>query len=169
MAEPETEPWRRLRQALKELRARERERIQMSRRYFGLFQYAFGAIVITDQQGIIIAWNPAAEDILGWSAKEAIGQNVELLIVPPADRREHRAAIERFLRTGEPRIHGRREVVGVLCKDGVEIPVETSIWPIRGVGGSVEFGKIMFPIEKLVDLRDARGDFDRGSDSEQRK
>lgn len=42
------------------------------------------AAVCTDRDGIIVSWNPAAEEQFGWSAAEAIGRSLELIV--PADR-----------------------------------------------------------------------------------
>ncbi len=38
------------------------------------------AIILSDAKGIITYWNRGAEEIYGWSAKEAIGQNVHTLL-----------------------------------------------------------------------------------------
>lgn len=39
-------------------------------------------LVIMDLEGKIVAWNPSAETILGWSAEEAIGQSVDIIFTP---------------------------------------------------------------------------------------
>jgi PAS domain S-box-containing protein len=38
------------------------------------------AIILSDAKGLITYWNRGAEEIYGWSAKEAIGQNVHTLL-----------------------------------------------------------------------------------------
>src|SRR5690606_4345245 len=43
------------------------------------------AIIAKDLDGVIIVWNPAAERIFGYSAEEALGRNIEMLI--PEDHR----------------------------------------------------------------------------------
>jgi len=40
------------------------------------------AVITTDLDGVVIYWNPAAEQLYGWSAAEAIGRNINSLTVP---------------------------------------------------------------------------------------
>ena len=40
------------------------------------------AIISTDGEGRIASWNPAAEHIFGYSAREAIGQSAALIFTP---------------------------------------------------------------------------------------
>jgi PAS domain S-box-containing protein len=51
------------------------------------------AIMCMDMAGIITAWNPAAERILGWPAHEALGRCVEMFFTPE-DRAHGRLAVE---------------------------------------------------------------------------
>jgi PAS domain S-box-containing protein len=56
------------------------------------------AVVFCDLDGIIRVWNGGAEKVFGWSAAEAIGQNLDM-IIPERMRKAHwdgfNAAIER--------------------------------------------------------------------------
>ena len=45
-----------------------------------IFDRVGNAIILSDAKGIITYWNRGAEEIYGWSAKEAIGQNVHTLL-----------------------------------------------------------------------------------------
>jgi len=40
------------------------------------------AVITTDAEGIVVGWNPAAEDLYGWTADEAVGRNIATLSVP---------------------------------------------------------------------------------------
>ena len=51
------------------------------------------AIVATEQDGLVTAWNTGAERTLGWSAKEMIGEKVDRFFTPE-DRAEGRPQIE---------------------------------------------------------------------------
>jgi len=53
-----------------------------------IFELVYDAIVLYDLQDRIIAWNRSAEDLYGWSAQEAIGQNIHNLL------KTHRSATE---------------------------------------------------------------------------
>jgi rsbT co-antagonist protein RsbR len=58
------------------------------------------ATLEADDQGIIRRWNPAAEQIFGWSAAEAIGKNAIELVVPGLAR-EHVEGIVGALLSGQ--------------------------------------------------------------------
>ena len=81
--------------------------------YAAIVQYSDDAIISKDREGIITSWNPAAERIYGYSAEEAIGQPISILI-PPHRRGEERRILERVL-AGDRLDHYETER---LTKDG---------------------------------------------------
>ncbi len=88
------------------------------------------AFVCTDAASRITLWNRAAEAMFGWSAREALGQSIDL-IIPQVHRKGHHAGVARIL-GGEPtKLVGRTVEVPALCKAGHEIPIELSLamWP----------------------------------------
>jgi PAS domain S-box-containing protein len=90
------------------------------------------AIVSKTLEGIITSWNGAAEKLFGYTAQEAIGQSI-FMIVPP-DRRDEEISILARLRQGE-----RVEHFETLrsAKDGRQVPISLSISPIRDSTGTV--------------------------------
>lgn len=40
------------------------------------------AVITTDPDGVIVYWNPAAEQLYGWTAREAVGRNIAELAIP---------------------------------------------------------------------------------------
>ena len=40
------------------------------------------AVITTDPDGVVVHWNPAAEQLYGWTAQEAIGRNIATLAIP---------------------------------------------------------------------------------------
>ncbi|GAB4147637.1 MAG: hypothetical protein Fur0037_15860 [Planctomycetota bacterium] len=83
-------------------------------------------IITIDQEGRIDTFNHAAENLFGYTAAEALGKNVSILM-PPPHRDEHDGYIRRYIRTGERRIIGiGREVTG-LRKDGTTFPIDLSV------------------------------------------
>lgn len=90
------------------------------------------AIASKSLDGVIKTWNKAAEKMFGYTAEEAIGQNV-LFIIPPELQKEEKEII-RQLKKGN-RIHHFETVrVG---KSGKRINVSLSISPIKNSAGEV--------------------------------
>jgi PAS domain S-box-containing protein len=90
------------------------------------------AIVSKSLDGIIQSWNAAAERIFGYSAAEAIGKPINL-IIPPELQDEERYILER-LRQGERIEHF--ETVR-LSKGGDHIDISLTISPLRDATGQV--------------------------------
>jgi PAS domain S-box-containing protein len=89
------------------------------------------AILGKDLNGIIKSWNAAAERLFGYTAAEAIGQPVVMLI--PNDRKDEETLILERIRSGE-RIHF--ETVRVR-KDGSTVQVSITTSPIRAPEGHI--------------------------------
>jgi PAS domain S-box-containing protein len=60
---------------------------------------ASDAIVTVDRTGKITSWNHGAEQLFGYSTKEAIGQTL-ILIIPPEHRPRHVAAFHAAMDSG---------------------------------------------------------------------
>lgn len=90
------------------------------------------AIVSKDLNGIITSWNKAAERMFGYTANEAIGQSI-ILIIPP-DRKEEESSILARLARGE-RIDHFQTVRQ--RKDGTQLDVSVTISPVRDLSGKV--------------------------------
>jgi diguanylate cyclase (GGDEF)-like protein/PAS domain S-box-containing protein len=91
------------------------------------------AIISADAEDRIVFWNPAAERIFGYTAAEAIGQPVTLLM-PPEYQADHSDGLTRVARGGAPRIMGQMVEVEGLRKDGSVFPIEMSLsrWQAGG-------------------------------------
>lgn len=111
-------------------------------------------IISINESGEIHGFNPAAEQIFGYSQQEALGKNVNLLMPEPA-RSEHGAHISRYLRTGQGKVLGvrGREVVAVR-KNGEQFPMEISVSEMM-LGGQRYFIGIVRDIteRKLAELK----------------
>jgi PAS domain S-box-containing protein len=93
------------------------------------------AFVSMDQNGNIIAWNKAAEEMFGWPQAKVMGKSLAAVIVPERYREAHARGLDRFLRTGKgPMLNSRVELLA-LHRDGSEFPVEVSITAVRVRGG----------------------------------
>jgi PAS domain S-box-containing protein len=90
------------------------------------------AIISKDLNGIILSWNPGAERIYGYTAAEAVGQPVTMLI--PADRPDEEPYILDRIRRGVRVDHYetvRRH------KDGTIIDVSLTVSPVRDAEGRI--------------------------------
>src|ERR1043165_8486173 len=90
------------------------------------------AIVSKDLNGIITSWNRGAEDLFGYTADEAIGQSITMLI--PPDRLAEEDMVLGRIRRGERVEHFdtiRRR------KDGSLVPISLTVSPIRDAAGTI--------------------------------
>ena len=90
------------------------------------------AIVSKDLDGIITSWNRAAERMFGYSADEAIGRSIRMII--PADRNHEEDTVLARIRAGESVDHYetiRRR------KDGTLLSVSLTVSPIRSEAGEI--------------------------------
>jgi len=107
-----------------------------------ILETVLDAVVVMDRDGVVRAWNQHAQTIFGWSATEAIGQNLGDLIVPPALREAHQRGLRRFNAEGVARVLDKRLELSGLCRDGSEVPVELSITLVSREGREVFVGFI---------------------------
>lgn len=106
-----------------------------------LMETAVDGIIVTDSSGVMKVYNPACERLFGYTAAEAISQNVKMLMSAPY-REKHDQYIANYHATGEKKIIGfGREVVG-LHKDGSTFPMYLSVGEGRLEGASIFVGII---------------------------
>jgi two-component system, chemotaxis family, sensor kinase Cph1 len=90
------------------------------------------AIISKDLNGVITSWNKSAERIFGYTAAEAIGQSVTILI--PVDRLDEEPNILARLRNGERVDHF--ETVRQR-KDGTLLDISLTISPVKNAPGTI--------------------------------
>jgi PAS domain S-box-containing protein len=100
--------------------------------YAALVESADDAIVAKNTDGIVIAWNPAAERLFGWTSEEMVGGSIRRLL--PMDRQEEEDHILDRIRAGE-RVHPF--YTKRLHKDGRLLDVEVSVSPVRDANGKI--------------------------------
>ncbi len=95
-------------------------------RFRNVAETASDAIISADSRGNVVYFNRAAEKIFGYSASEASGQPLTLLM-PERYRDLHKRGLDLFLKTGEARVIGKTVELAGQRKDGTEFPLELSL------------------------------------------
>ncbi len=93
------------------------------------------AIISKTLEGIVTSWNAGAEKLLGYTAREIVGQPINR-IIPPEEQPAEAMVLER-LRRGERIEH--YETVR-LAKDGRRLDISLTISPIRDASGAIVGG-----------------------------
>ena len=123
------------------------EKIKASEnRFRSITSSAIDAIISADKDGIIESWNPAAGKIFGYTAEEAIGQNVDL-IIPKKYRKRHHVGMKRVLEGGEKRAIDHIVEMEGQKKDKTIFPVSLALSMWDGING-MNFSGIIRDITK---------------------
>jgi two-component system, LuxR family, sensor kinase FixL len=88
------------------------------------------AMIVINARGVIQSFSSAAERLFGYTADQALGQNIKMLMPTPY-RENHDGYLERYLRTGEKRIIGTGRVVVGARKDGSTFPMELAVGEMK--------------------------------------
>jgi PAS domain S-box-containing protein len=94
------------------------------------------AVVVADATGTICFWNEAAERVFGWSAAEAIGASLDL-IVPERQRSRHWEGYHRTMTTGETKYGTDLLRVPSLHADGQRHSIAFTVTLLTDDDGSV--------------------------------
>ena len=102
------------------------------------------AIICTDPSGAISRWNRASVGLFGYSAEEAIGQSVEL-IIPEHLRAAHWNGFDAAMKNGATKLEGRATLTRALHKSGRRLYVEMTFAIVKddtdGVLGAVAMAR----------------------------
>ncbi|MBA4788280.1 MAG: PAS domain S-box protein [Rhizobiales bacterium] len=102
-----------------------------------LLDSAADAIMASDRAGTIVLWNPGAERIFGFSADEALGQSLDIIIPEPL-RVRHWEGYHHTVATGVSR-YGAGDLLAVpgLHRDGHRLSLEFTIVLVKDAAGAV--------------------------------
>jgi PAS domain S-box-containing protein len=94
------------------------------------------AIIFGDREGIVRLWNAGAEAMFGWSADEALGKSMDM-IIPEKHRARHWEGYDRVMATGTTKYGKSVLAVPALTKDGRRISVEFNVALLKDAAGRV--------------------------------
>lgn len=94
------------------------------------------AMIFADKDGLIRLWNGGAESLFGFSAKEAIGKSLDI-IIPENLRGRHWDGYNKVMSTGETKYGKDMLAVPGIRKDGTRVSLEFSVAMLRDPGGQL--------------------------------
>ena len=101
-----------------------------------LVEQAPDAIIFAGRDGVIRVWNAAAERIFGFTAADATGEDLNI-IIPEGLRDAHWQGYDRALAAGDTKYRGQSLPTKALRADGSQIYVELSFAIVHGRDGAV--------------------------------
>jgi PAS domain S-box-containing protein len=94
------------------------------------------AVIYADGSGVIVRWNRASNILFGYSAEEALGQSLDL-IIPEHLRSAHWRGFDAALATGTMKLEGRPTLTRALHKNGRKLYIEMTFALVRDLSGEV--------------------------------
>lgn len=94
------------------------------------------ALIYSDRSGTIMRWNQASAALFGFSAAEALGQNLDL-IIPEHLRAAHWKGFEAALASGTMKLAGKPTLTRALHKSGRKLYIEMTFALVRNAGAAV--------------------------------
>ncbi|GIK79603.1 MAG: PAS domain S-box protein [Pseudorhodoplanes sp.] len=95
------------------------------------------AAIVANRDGVILEWNRAAEVIFGYSAAEAIGQSIEI-VVPEEERADHWRGYRRVFADNRMNYSPDHilDIEGIR-RDGSRVPLDAMLQPVYDGSGHI--------------------------------
>jgi PAS domain S-box-containing protein len=84
------------------------------------------AVIVADEAGCILSWNPQAAALFGWTTNEVVGQPLTSLM-PVRFRDQHSEALTRVRASGHSELAGRLMPLVGLHRDGTEFAIALTV------------------------------------------
>jgi len=94
-----------------------------------LLEAAPDAVIIIDNEGRIVKWNPKSETLFGWKADEVSGKLLSEIIIPHRYREANTEGLKHFIEPGEGAVLGKTIEIQTVNKNNIEFDVALSISP----------------------------------------
>ncbi len=115
------------------------------------------AVVYADETGTITRWNRAAAALFGYSAAEALGQNLDL-IIPEHLRPAHWRGFEAAVTNGVMKLQGRPTVTRATHQTGRRLYVEMTFALVTGQAGGAARGAVAVARDVTARIEQQRAD-----------
>jgi PAS domain S-box-containing protein len=92
------------------------------------------AVIVSDVEGNVVDWNAAAERLFGWTAAEALGQSMEI-IIPERLRKRHWEGYDKSMQTGQTRYAHDVLRVPAVDKAGRAMSIAFTVFMLFGPDG----------------------------------
>jgi len=102
-----------------------------AQRLRAVLEAALDCVVIIDNEGRLLEFNPSAERMFGIPADAALGREIAEVMVPPELRERHRAGLARCAAGESAGLLGTRIETEAMRADGTRFPVELAITQIK--------------------------------------
>jgi len=99
------------------------------------------ALISTNPTGAVVRWNRACTTLFGYSAQEALGQSIEL-IIPEHLRAAHWSGFDAAMSKGTLKLQGRPTLTRALHKSGRRLYVEMTFAIVKDDAGSEVLGAV---------------------------
>lgn len=106
-----------------------------------ILEHIADAVIYADGSGTIRRWNHAAAALFGYSAAEALGQNLDL-IIPEHLRAAHWQGFEAAITSGVMKLAGAPTVTRSTHKSGRKLYVEMTFALVAGSAGGTPLGSV---------------------------
>ncbi len=99
------------------------------------------AVIYANRAGVIVRWNRASAALFGFSAEDALGQSLDL-IIPEHLRAAHWRGFEAAIANGAMKLEGRPTLTRALHKSGGKLYVEMTFAIVKADAGGEVIGSV---------------------------
>jgi PAS domain S-box-containing protein len=118
----------------------------------GIINSATDAIITINEDHVIVGYNLGAEQMLGYTREEALGQDLKL-IIPPPHKDVHQEYVRRYVATGDAKVIGKHVRLNAQRRDGGEFPMSIS-FSVAEVRGNLYFTGIIRDMTETKEMED---------------
>jgi two-component system, cell cycle sensor histidine kinase and response regulator CckA len=122
-----------------QIKVTEKELRKSEERFRLISTSAQDSIIMMDEMGRISFWNPAAEQLFGYTEKEVLGSSLHSIIVADSSISAYLDAFPKFQKSGSESFISKTVELEGMSKNGTRIPIELSLarMALEGKWGAV--------------------------------